>query len=149
MNKRILGIRIIAVLAIIVSGVLVNAHYKVEPSTLCVIGDNFDCDIVNKSPYSTIDGIFYFINSDLGINFPELYFPLPVSAISILMFGAIILLTIKPKIKVLKTLMVLSILFSLYLIYIEAFILLAYCIYCIILDILIILETILIWGIKE
>jgi uncharacterized membrane protein len=149
MNKRLIWIRIIAVLAIIVSGVLVNAHYKVEPSKLCVIGDNFDCDIVNKSPYANIDGIFYFINSDLGIPFPELYFPLPVSVISLLVFGAVILLTIKPKIKVLKTIMVLSILFSLYLLYIEAFILLAYCIYCIILDILIIIETILIWGIKK
>lgn len=149
MNKRLLWIRIIAVLAIIVSGILVNAHYKVEPSKLCVIGENFDCDIVNKSPYSKVDGIFHFINSDLEIPFPELYIPIPVSVLSILVFGAVIFLTIKPKVKTLKILMVLSILFSLYLIYIEAFILLAYCIYCIVLDILIILETILIWGIKE
>ncbi len=149
MNKKILWIRIVAILAIIVSGVLVNAHYKEDPSKFCVFGDKFDCDIVNQSPYANLDGVFYFISSDLGIPFPEFYLPIPVSIISILMFSLVIGLTFKPKIKILKTLMVLSILFSIYLIYIEAFILLTYCIYCIILDLLIITETILIWRLKE
>lgn len=148
MNKRLLWIRIIAILAIIISGLLVNAHYKEESSEFCIFGDNFDCDIVNKSPYSKVDGIFHFINTDLGIPFPDLYIPIPVSIISILVFSTIFALSFKPKPKILKTLMILSILFATYLIYIEAFILLTYCIYCIILDILIIAETILIWRIK-
>ena len=148
MNKRLLWTRIIAILAIIISVILVNAHYKEETSEFCVFGDNFDCDIVNKSPYSTIDGITHFLNTDLGIPFPDLYIPIPVSIISILVFATIFALSFKPKPRILKTLMILSILFALYLIYIEAFILLAYCIYCIILDLLIVIETILIWKIK-
>ncbi len=148
MNKRILWIRIIAILAIIVSGILTHAHYKEDPSEFCVFGDKFDCDIVNKSPYSNLDGIVHFLNTDLGIPFPDLYIPIPVALISILVFSAVFALSFKPKPRILKTLMILSMLFALYLVYIEAFILLAYCIYCIILDILIILETILIWKIK-
>ena len=148
MNKRLLWIRIIAILVMIISGLLVNAHYKEESSEFCIFGDNFDCDIVNKSPYSKVDGIFHFINTDLGIPFPDLYIPIPVSIISILVFSTIFALSFKPKPKILKTLMILSILYATYLIYIEAFILLTYCIYCIILDILIIAETILIWRIK-
>lgn len=148
MNKRLLWIRIIAILAIFVSLFLTYAHYKEKATDFCVFGDKFDCDIVNKSPYSNLDGITHFLNTDLGIPFPDLYIPIPVAIISILVFSAVFALSFRPKPRILKTLMILSILFALYLLYVEIFILLAYCMYCIILDILILIETILIWKIK-
>jgi len=159
-KKRHLWIRIIAVLAILISLVLVYEHYKKSPSEFCNIGKSFDCDIVNKSLYSTVDGLFYFLNYDLGLSWvPLLYIPIPVSIIGILTFLIVIGMSYKienkksffnlkqkTQIKVLKWLMVFSIIFALYLVYIEKFVLLFYCIYCLTLDLLIFIEAILIKG---
>jgi len=156
-KKRLLYIRIIAIIAILVSGYLVYEHYRTTPSEFCVIGEGFNCDIVNKSPYAEIGGIFYFLNFDLGLNVPLPNLPLPISGVSILIFLSFVLMTytiqkkqkffnINPKnqIKLLKWLIVLSIVFALYLVYIEAFVLLNWCIYCLTLDVLILAEAILI-----
>ncbi len=160
-QKRLLWIRVIAVLALIFSSLLIYEHFKTAPSEFCNIGNKLDCGVVNKSPYSNIDGIFYFLNIDLGFSVPLIDFPLPVSVLGFLTFLFILIssykLNSKKKflklnksqlIKTLKILMILSIIFSLYLLYIEKFILLMYCIYCIILDILILIETILVFKLK-
>ncbi|MDP3916835.1 MAG: vitamin K epoxide reductase family protein [Nanoarchaeota archaeon] len=161
-KKGLLWIRIIAILAILLSSLLVYEHYKTTPSEFCTFGESFDCDLVNKSAYSTIDGIFYFLSMDLGLHqIPLFYIPIPLSLMGILVFLFVLLSAhsinnkknlfgIKPKnqIKVLKWLMVLSILLALYLIYIEKFILLMWCIYCLGLDILIVISAILIMRLK-
>ncbi len=151
MNKKLLSIQILSILAMVISSVLLHSHYKEDPSKFCVFGDKFDCDIVNKSIYSELSGIFHFISTDLGIPFPQIYLHIPVSLISILVFLTVLTITFripksnKPKrlLKTVNILMLLSILFSIYLLYIEMFILLAYCIYCIALNIIILLTYIL------
>ena len=161
-KKRFKWIRIIAVIAILVSSFLVYEHYKTTPSKFCKFGASFDCGIVNKSPYSNIDGIFYFMNFDMGFSWvPLLEMPIPISALGILTFLLIFLMSckverkkaffgLKPmqQVKLMKWLMALSIIFALYLVYIEAYVLLFYCIYCLILDALIITEAILIKDLK-
>lgn len=160
-QKRLFWIRVIAVLAIIFSSLLIYEHFKTTSSEFCNIGNKLDCGVVNKSPYSNIDGVFYFLNIDLGFPVPLIDFPLPVSVLGFLTFLFILIssykLNSKKKflklnksqlIKTLKILLILSILFSLYLLYIEKFILLMYCIYCIILDVLILIETILVFKLK-
>ncbi len=161
-KKRFRWIRIITVIAILVSSFLVYQHYKTTPSRFCKFGESFDCGIVNKSPYSTIDGILYFLHFDLGFSSVPLFeLEIPVSAIGILIFLLIIAMSykieknrpflgLKPKkqIKIMKSLMALSIVFALYLVYIEAFVLLFYCIYCLVLDALIVAEAMLIKDLK-
>tara|TARA_Y100000310_G_scaffold28141_1_gene26785 strand:+ start:1471 stop:1989 length:519 start_codon:yes stop_codon:yes gene_type:complete len=161
-GKKFKLIKIVSVLAILLSLFLIYEHYDPTPSQFCTFGESFDCNVVNKSPYSNIDGVFYFLGFNLGLPVPLLNIPIPVAAVSVLVFlyvflsaGAIEkkknLVGIKParQLKILKWLMALSILFALYLFYIEKFILLMYCIFCIALDVLIFINAMLIYGVKK
>src|SRR3989338_3070369 len=48
---------IISILGVLLSSYLTYLHFKPSASKLCVFGENFDCDIVNKSVYSELFGI--------------------------------------------------------------------------------------------
>ncbi len=79
-------IAIFSVLAILVSVYLAYQHFSIEPSKWCNIGASFSCDIVNKSEFSTLDGVF---NLFLKIIFDRdfyWYFPIPNAIISTLIF---------------------------------------------------------------
>jgi uncharacterized membrane protein len=160
-QKRFLWIKIITLLAIIVSSYLIYEHYRTTPSKFCNFGNKLNCDVVNKSPYSNIDGIFFLLNIDLDLPIPLIQVPIPLALISFFMFLFILksiskiqkrkkLFGIKPKsqLKLIKYLMILSIITAVYLIAIEMFILYAYCIFCTVLDILILIDTILIFKLK-
>jgi vitamin-K-epoxide reductase (warfarin-sensitive) len=58
LNKRLFGIvAILAILGIAVSAVSLQHHYATSKTQYCDIGEAFNCDIVNRSQYSSILGI--------------------------------------------------------------------------------------------
>lgn len=110
------------------SSYLLYLHFKPEASTICKLSERFDCDIVNKSPYSEIFGI-------------------PVALIGILVYFALFLFALRGKwrdqTKLLPWVLLCTsgaVLFSLYLTGVEAFILRAFCLFCLTQQIVILLE---------
>jgi len=58
MMKRVMSlVAILAVCGIAVSSVSLQHHYATSKTAYCDIGETFNCDIVNRSEYSTILGI--------------------------------------------------------------------------------------------
>lgn len=141
----------IAILIMLISVYLTYIHYEKGVAGLCVVGE-FDCEVVNQSPYSRLDGVFYFLNYNLNLDVPDVKIPVPNSILGILVFLFVFLAarsieknhplwgTKKSLIKWTKVLIYLSLLYAIYLAYIESFILLSICSLCIALDILIVVE---------
>ena len=50
-------VAILAVCGVVVSSVSLQHHYATSKTAYCDIGEAFNCDIVNRSEYSTILGI--------------------------------------------------------------------------------------------
>src|SRR5262249_30585253 len=91
-------------------------HFGTSQSSFCDFGGNFNCDMVNRSIYSTLFGI-------------------PVALIGILGYAALFVLAIffrshraTPQRLLLASLAGLG--FALYLTYIEAFVLAVWCVLC-------------------
>ena len=58
LTQRLLSlIAILAVCGIVVSSVSLQHHYATSKTAYCEIGETFNCDIVNRSEYSSIFGI--------------------------------------------------------------------------------------------
>jgi vitamin-K-epoxide reductase (warfarin-sensitive) len=111
-----LAIAILALLGIAVSSVSLDHHYRKSKTSYCDFGESFNCDIVNRSEYSTIAGV-------------------PVALIGILGYAALAAFATfyrekaeTPGILVLASLLGLG--FALYLTYVEKFILFVWCILC-------------------
>lgn len=57
-TQRLMSIvAILAVIGIVVSSVSLQHHYATSKTEYCDIGETFNCDIVNRSAYSSILGI--------------------------------------------------------------------------------------------
>jgi vitamin-K-epoxide reductase (warfarin-sensitive) len=91
-------------------------HYGTGTSSFCDLGQNFNCDIVNRSIYSTIGGI-------------------PVALIGLLGYAGLLILATAyrknpdtPKLLLAGSLAGLA--FALYLTYVEAFVLAVWCVLC-------------------
>jgi vitamin-K-epoxide reductase (warfarin-sensitive) len=115
--RRIL--RLIAGLAL--GGVLVSClslyhHYGTSATAYCDIGENFNCDIVNRSTYSKIGGVPVALIGIIGY--------LAVSTIATLFRNR----AETPALLSVASLAGLS--FALYLTYIEGFILAVWCVLC-------------------
>ena len=115
-RKLFLSIAILAVLGIAVSSVSLDHHFRKSKTTYCDFGQSFNCDIVNRSEYSTVAGV-------------------PVALIGILGYAALLAFATfyrekaeTPGILVLGALVGLG--FALYLTYIEKYVLFAWCILC-------------------
>jgi uncharacterized membrane protein len=115
-RRILLAIAVLAVSGTVVSSVSLYHHYGTSASSYCEIGENFNCDIVNRSTYSTIAGI-------------------PVALIGVAGYLAVLTLATfyrnlaeAPVILAMGSLAGLS--FALYLTYIEGFVLAAWCILC-------------------
>jgi vitamin-K-epoxide reductase (warfarin-sensitive) len=52
-----LAISVLAVAGVLVSTVSLQRHYAKSASAFCDFGERFNCDIVNRSEYSTVMGI--------------------------------------------------------------------------------------------
>lgn len=117
MTARILlVIAALAVAGIAVSSVSLYHHYGTSKTNYCDIGENFNCDIVNRSTYSTVLGI-------------------PDALIGILGYGALLALATLYRRKaetpiILLIASVAGLGFALYLTYVEAFVLATWCILC-------------------
>jgi vitamin-K-epoxide reductase (warfarin-sensitive) len=115
-GQMFLAIAILSVVGIAVSSVSLHNHYHKSESSFCDFGGSFNCDIVNRSVYSTVFGV-------------------PVALIGILGYATLLgLATIHrsnretPKVLLAASLAGLG--FALYLTYIEGFVLAAWCALC-------------------
>jgi vitamin-K-epoxide reductase (warfarin-sensitive) len=109
-------IAFLAIAGIAVSSVSLWHHYTPSKTSFCDFGEDFNCDIVNKSEYSTILGVPVSLIGILGyagvLAFATFYRSQPNSP-TILFCGALA-----------------GLFFALYLTYIEAFVLSVWCILC-------------------
>jgi vitamin-K-epoxide reductase (warfarin-sensitive) len=114
---RILAvIAVLAVIGVAVSSLSLYHHYGKSKTNYCDIGENFNCDIVNRSIYSTVLGV-------------------PDALIGILGYAALFALATvyraKPETpRLLLAASLAGLAFALYLTYIEAFVLATWCILC-------------------
>ena len=116
-NQQVmLAIAIIAIVGILVSSISLYHHFSTSKTSFCTFGESFNCDLVNRSSYSTLFG-------------------LPVALIGIL--GYLLTLALatvyRDKAETPVILLIISLGgfgFSLYLTYIEGFVLQAWCILC-------------------
>jgi vitamin-K-epoxide reductase (warfarin-sensitive) len=115
--RRVLWlIAVLALAGTVVSSVSLYHHYGRSKTSSCDIGENFNCDIVNRSTYSAIMGI-------------------PVALIGMAGYLALFTLATVYRGKVetpawLAAASLTGLAFALYLTYIEAFVLAAWCILC-------------------
>jgi uncharacterized membrane protein len=115
-GRILLAIAVLALAGTVVSAASLYHHYGTSATSYCDIGENFNCDIVNRSTYSTIAGI-------------------PVALIGVAGYLAVLILATfyrnqaeAPMILASGSLAGLG--FALYLTYIEGFVLAAWCILC-------------------
>jgi vitamin-K-epoxide reductase (warfarin-sensitive) len=111
-----LAIAFLAVAGVAVSAVSLERHYAKSASAFCDIGERFNCDIVNRSEYSTVMGI-------------------PVAGIGIAGYGVLLaLVTVyRSRAETPTRLLVAAVAglgFALYLTYVEGYVLETWCILC-------------------
>jgi vitamin-K-epoxide reductase (warfarin-sensitive) len=115
-RRLFLTIAILAVLGIGVSSVSLQHHYAKSKTSYCDFGQSFNCDLVNRSQYSSLAGI-------------------PVALIGIAGYLTLLALATLYRDKAETPGMLLlasavGLAFALYLTYVEGFILQAWCILC-------------------
>jgi uncharacterized membrane protein len=123
------AIAVLALAGMVVSSVSLYHHYGTSKTTYCDFGDSFNCDIVNRSVYSTVLGV-------------------PDALIGILGYGLLLALATIYRAKAETPFMLLlastaGLGFALYLTYIEKFVLATWCILCLSSLLLIVLITVL------
>jgi uncharacterized membrane protein len=114
--RLLLAIAIFALLGIAVSSVSLDHHFRKSKTSYCDFGQTFNCDIVNRSEYSTIAGV-------------------PVALIGILGYVTLLAFATFYREKaetpgILLAGSVAGLAFALYLTYVEKFILGVWCILC-------------------
>ncbi len=113
----LIAIVLLALVGIGLSAASLVAHYKKSPTEYCDLGDNFNCDLVNRSAYSEILHV-------------------PVAAIGIAGYGFLVAMAwlARSRRAAAWAMLVASIaglVFALRLTYIEAYVLDAWCILCV------------------
>jgi len=115
-RRLYLVIAILAVLGIAVSSLSLDLHYRKSKTSFCDFGESFNCDLVNRSEYSTVAGV-------------------PVALIGVLGYVALLAFATfyRDKAETPGILLVGSsggLGFALYLTYVENYILFAWCTLC-------------------
>ena len=115
-RRLYLVIAILAVLGIAVSSVSLDHHYRKSKTSFCDFGESFNCDIVNRSEYSSVAGV-------------------PVALIGILGYVALLAFATFYRDKaetpgILLVGSVVGLAFALYLTYVEKYVLSVWCILC-------------------
>ncbi|HTW58404.1 MAG TPA: vitamin K epoxide reductase family protein [Terriglobales bacterium] len=123
------GIAVLSVAGIIVSAVSLQRHYAKSATQFCDFSQQFSCDVVNRSEYSSIMGI-------------------PVAGIGVVGYAVLLALStfFRARAETPNRLLGAAIAgsaFALYLTYIEAYVLTTWCILCLISLVLIFLVTVL------
>ena len=111
-------IAVLSVAGMIVSGISLQRHYSKSETQFCEFGEKFNCDIVNRSEYSSVVGI-------------------PVAAIGLAGYGFLFALStfFRARPETPSRLLIASIAglaFALRLTYIEGYVLTTWCILCLI-----------------
>jgi vitamin-K-epoxide reductase (warfarin-sensitive) len=109
-------IAILALAGMVVSAVSLQRHYAKSASAFCDFGERFNCDIVNRSEYSTVMGV-------------------PVAGIGVAGYGVLLVLATLYRTRVetpprLLVAALAGLAFALYLTYIEGHVLETWCILC-------------------
>ena len=128
-RRVMLIIAVVALAGVAVSSVSLYHHFGTSKTSFCTFGQSFNCDIVNRSSYSTVFGV-------------------PVALIGILGYLLILALATVYREKAETPVMLLiasavGLGFALYLTYIEKFVLQAWCILCLSSLLLIFIEVVL------
>jgi uncharacterized membrane protein len=115
-RRILLAIAMLALAGALVSSVSLYHHYGTSRTSYCDIGETFNCDLVNRSTYSTVLGI-------------------PVALIGIIGYVALLVLATLYRAKeetpaMLLTASLAGLGFALYLTFVEAFVLAVWCILC-------------------
>jgi uncharacterized membrane protein len=116
MRRVFQSIAILALAGVVVSSVSLHHHYGTTETSYCDFGASFNCDIVNRSIYSTVLGV-------------------PDALIGILGYGLLLALATFYRMKAETPYMLLiastaGLGFALYLTYIEKFVLATWCVLC-------------------
>ncbi len=111
-----LAIAILAVAGMAVSAFSLQRHYAKSATAFCDVGELFNCDIVNRSEYSSIMGI-------------------PVAAIGVIGYGVLLAFSTLYRSRAETPLRLLiaafaGLAFALYLTYVEGYVLETWCILC-------------------
>lgn len=115
-RRLMLAIASLALAGAVVSSVSLYHHYGTSATSYCDIGENFNCDIVNRSTFSTLAGI-------------------PVALIGIAGYLAVLTLATLYRNHAASAAMLAigslaGLAFAIYLTYIEGFVLSVWCILC-------------------
>jgi len=139
-ERLLLLIAILAVAGALVSSVSLYHHYGKSATSYCDFGESFNCDIVNRSTYSTIAGV-------------------PVAMVGIVGYLTLLLLATLYRSKaetpsMLAIASLAGLAFALYLTYIEGFVLAAWCILCLsslaaILSIAVLSSFLWVWTVRR
>ena len=110
------AIAVLALAGIAVSAVSLQRHYAKSASAFCDFGERFNCDIVNRSEYSSVMGI-------------------PVAGIGVAGYGVLLALATVYRSRMQTPLRMLvaalaGLAFALYLTYVEGYVLGTWCILC-------------------
>jgi vitamin-K-epoxide reductase (warfarin-sensitive) len=111
-----LVIALLSCAGVVVSSVSLYHHYGTSKSSFCDFGNSFNCDMVNRSIYSTVAGV-------------------PVALLGVLGYAVLLCLSSIYRTKAETPVMLLiasvvGLVFAFYLTYIEAFVLATWCILC-------------------
>jgi vitamin-K-epoxide reductase (warfarin-sensitive) len=111
-----LAIAVLAIAGILVSAVSLQRHYAKSATAFCDVGEKFNCDIVNRSEYSSVMGI-------------------PVAGIGVVGYGVLLALSTVYRSRVetpwrLLAAALAGLGFALYLTYVEEYVLDTWCILC-------------------
>ena len=104
-------IAFLALVGVVVASLALHVHYSMEMEP-CSINAQWDCGIVNHSPYAVIG-------------------PVPVAAIGIAGYTAMCLLALAGRKRAVLAAALVGLGFSLYLTHIEKDVLLVWCVYCV------------------
>ena len=127
-------IAIVSLAGILVSAISLQRHYAKSASEFCDFSQKFNCDIVNRSEYSEVEGI-------------------PVAAIGVLGYAALFALSTFLKLRSetpnrLLAAAIAGLGFATYLSYVEAYKLKTWCVLCVASQALIFLITVLAASVK-
>ncbi len=115
-RSLLVGIAILSLAGMLVSSISLQRHYAKSATSYCEFGEKFNCDIVNRSEYSSLMGI-------------------PVSLIGVVGYGLLLTLSTlcRSRPETPRRLLMAAaagLVFALYLTYIEAYVLTTWCILC-------------------
>ncbi len=68
-SRLLIAISVLAIAGMALSSASLVSHYRKSPTEYCDLGENFNCDIVNRSPYAEVAGVPVALIGMLGYAF--------------------------------------------------------------------------------